>query len=834
MKSSLNAIYISEILAQKLDRMQEYPLTSVVAPAGYGKSTAVNWFRERSAEHAVFLWLNVLSESVAEFWQGMASCASRVDAEAGEGLLQMGLPSDGATCRAFFALLEQGLGRVDREVYVVIDDCHLLPREPVYPFLSLMIRQMPPRMHVVLLSRAPVLDHQDRLLFSGRINEITVSDLRFGEREILRYYALCGVPITPDDAAYLEKVSEGWVSVLYLNLKSMVDAGRFADVADIHSMMSEILYEPLRKEEKELLTALSILPGFSAEQAVFLSGRTDAEAMLQALVHNNAFITYSRDCGYKLHHLLQESVHRAFEAMPAERQQTCLRRGGEWYLSHGDAAGAMQLFYTARDFGALMKAVQQDRGSMLTSEHREELLAWFRNCPREILDAHPLAKLIYVRELCAFNLRRECRQVLDELIQWLEQNRDLSPREKNNLRGEVEIVENLLSFHDLTAMRAHQENALRLMDRPTHVIAPSAVWNCGSPSVLASFHGTSGAMSREVKEMQTLMPIWYRLNPRQGSGAEHVMEGEWNFCRGRITDAGICLHRGLNDAGRDRQLSTTIAAQFLRLRIEVYQGEFDRVDETLRQLREMSSEARVYLLLHTVDLCEAWIFSLLGQLEQIAHWLLHGKLETCRLNQPALPILHLVYSQVLLSQGKYLELIGREADERKLYRGYSNLLGEIYLNIQLSAAYDQLGKRKTAMRFLELALGQAMPDSLYMPFVENGDFISIQLRELSDGSYGPQIRTILEMIIRFRRSKERILREYFGKRPTYGLTEREREIACMAAQGRRNKEIAAEIHLSESRIKVLLSGIYQKLDLGGGKDKRREIARIMGIHLPQK
>lgn len=41
MQLPLDSIYISPKLQNKLDRIPSYPLTTVVAPAGYGKTTAV-------------------------------------------------------------------------------------------------------------------------------------------------------------------------------------------------------------------------------------------------------------------------------------------------------------------------------------------------------------------------------------------------------------------------------------------------------------------------------------------------------------------------------------------------------------------------------------------------------------------------------------------------------------------------------------------------------------------------------------------------------------------------------------------------------------------------
>ena len=43
-KKDLNTIYISERMQESLRNISNCPLTAVVAPMGYGKTTAVNWY----------------------------------------------------------------------------------------------------------------------------------------------------------------------------------------------------------------------------------------------------------------------------------------------------------------------------------------------------------------------------------------------------------------------------------------------------------------------------------------------------------------------------------------------------------------------------------------------------------------------------------------------------------------------------------------------------------------------------------------------------------------------------------------------------------------------
>ncbi|MDR0496790.1 MAG: response regulator [Treponema sp.] len=63
--------------------------------------------------------------------------------------------------------------------------------------------------------------------------------------------------------------------------------------------------------------------------------------------------------------------------------------------------------------------------------------------------------------------------------------------------------------------------------------------------------------------------------------------------------------------------------------------------------------------------------------------------------------------------------------------------------------------------------------------------------------------------------------------PSSVLTERELSVAMFAAQGLLNKEIAAKVFLSESRVKTSLSGIYSKLEISDKANKRDLLAEIL-------
>ena len=97
----------------------------------------------------------------------------------------------------------------------LVDDYHLVEGEMMTGFVLFISRNLPKHIHVVLISRIAVLSIRDRLLLSGRVNEIEEGDLRFDAQDIGNYFAQCGYPISSEDISHLIYISEGWACLLY-------------------------------------------------------------------------------------------------------------------------------------------------------------------------------------------------------------------------------------------------------------------------------------------------------------------------------------------------------------------------------------------------------------------------------------------------------------------------------------------------------------------------------------------------------------------------------------------------------------------------------------------
>ena len=70
---TLNHTFISSHLKDALNTVSEYALTSVTAPMGYGKSTAINWFLDQVSvkNNCQVFRVNIYSDSTGLFWRGL-------------------------------------------------------------------------------------------------------------------------------------------------------------------------------------------------------------------------------------------------------------------------------------------------------------------------------------------------------------------------------------------------------------------------------------------------------------------------------------------------------------------------------------------------------------------------------------------------------------------------------------------------------------------------------------------------------------------------------------------------------------------------------------------
>ena len=115
-----------------------------------------------------------------------------------------------------------------------------------------------------------------------------------------------------------------------------------------------------------------------------------------------------------------------------------------------------------------------------------------------------------------------------------------------------------------------------------------------------------------------------------------------------------------------------------------------------------------------------------------------------------------------------------------------------------------------------------MPDRLWFVLAEFGAVFIPLLEILKEkGLFAEEIPTIINYCEIFEDSLSRIRSHSFGITADYGFTEREKEIALLAAARKTNKEIAAALFLSEATVKNHLNRIFDKMGISGSQRNKR-------------
>jgi LuxR family maltose regulon positive regulatory protein len=88
--------------------------------------------------------------------------------------------------------------------------------------LAFLLDHLPPRIHIVLLTRAHPLLPLARLRARGQLTEICAADLRFSEEEATAFlHRAMGLDLTSEQVTALGKRTEGWIAGLQLAALSM-------------------------------------------------------------------------------------------------------------------------------------------------------------------------------------------------------------------------------------------------------------------------------------------------------------------------------------------------------------------------------------------------------------------------------------------------------------------------------------------------------------------------------------------------------------------------------------------------------------------------------------
>ncbi|MBS6845265.1 MAG: LuxR family transcriptional regulator [Firmicutes bacterium] len=825
-KPSFNTIYISERVQECLRPIARCALTTVVAPMGYGKTTAINWFLAEKTKggKAVAIRLSIYSEKLPMLWRSAQDAfrfagldvLSAFDFPTGEAAATLVLEE---LCRAFSS------GKT--AYYLFLDDFHLLRDERAVRFICRISARLPENAHLIVASRDRFLPAGEIVRLGGNLHQIGMEHLRLNHTELAVYAHRCGAELSEQQLEALLRSSEGWFSAIYLNLRALSERGRLPDASsDIFEMFTAAMIDPLPPGRQEFLAVMGLADEFTAEMARFVTENPETDAIIQDLTCQNAFVTRLPDSQrYRFHHMMKECALRKFRTLPEQSQICYWNRFGSWYGAQGQYLHALGAYGRSGNSDAALTIIEKDAGNLLSALHPEELLERLNACPEEVLMRHPTAILVLMRRLFTWRQIPKMLQLKALLERAIAESPDMPEEERGNLLGECDLIMSFLMYNDITKMSELHRSASRQMSRPAVTIQAGSSWTFGSPSVLMMYYRAPGELQKETHEMHECMPHYYRITNGHGLGAELVMDAEASFMQGKLREAEIGLERARAAIVGSGQENMALCCDFLELRL-LRSGGRRRLDVKARA--EALLARHDVVLLNMFESILAYYYALLQEAEKIPDVFRLHRLDTVNYFAPGKPMMELIENQVYLAQGEFPRVIGRS---EPLLSGCESLhyaLVALHIRLQTASAYEALGNRAMARKLLIRALEDAEPDGFVLPFAENAPYLMNHYSALSRELETPFAASVCELSERWLSRQQTSGSRQEPIEALRELSERERSVAQLMALRKTNREIAETLFLSEGTVKQYINRIYSKLQLTGtAQEKRRALTALL-------
>ncbi len=220
-------------------------------------------------------------------------------------------------------VLATTLSRLRRDVILILDDFHLLSSPTLERGLTRLIEDLPPRAHLVLLSRVRPNLPVARWLASGQAREIGPEDLRLSSTELRELLIdLHGLPLTEPTLHLVEAKTEGWPAAVGLTLHAALSRGPAAAAQALGALSgtSREIYEYLAHEAflgqepqiQQFLLATSPLSRFTVPMAEALLEISNGRRILDEIERSHLFVVQldRERRWYRYHHLFAEFLLR--------------------------------------------------------------------------------------------------------------------------------------------------------------------------------------------------------------------------------------------------------------------------------------------------------------------------------------------------------------------------------------------------------------------------------------------------------------------------------------------------------------------------------------------
>jgi LuxR family transcriptional regulator, maltose regulon positive regulatory protein len=372
-------------LLERLSSDDSPPVFSLVAPAGYGKSTFLHqWVEEATARETGWLTLDRDDNDPAVLLSCLAVAFDRLTPLDPElfRLLEVGYPSIGAITRRLGAALVAW----SRPTVLVIDDVHTVVNPACHDILATLVEHVPPGSQLAFASRHQLSLPVPRLRAQGRIVEVGPPDLAMDVAEAAALLRGAGAEMSDDQVRQLVQVAEGWPVAIYLvgrlvkarGTSTGLDIARIGHSRQIVEFAQAELLAAFPTPTVQFLMRSSVLHRMSGPLCDEVLRTLDAAERLEELAQSSLLVTALDEDHrwYRYHHLIRQLLLEDLTERDPDLVAELTRRAGRWCEENGLPDEAIDYAMTAGDADRAARLVLSRVFPLYRTGRVETLLRW--------------------------------------------------------------------------------------------------------------------------------------------------------------------------------------------------------------------------------------------------------------------------------------------------------------------------------------------------------------------------------------------------------------------------------------------------------------------------
>lgn len=432
------------------------PVTLLVAPTGYGKTTLlVEWLYTLLSPDWRTSWvtLDVENNSPGSFWTYICAGLQKAHPTSDFSIRQMDRFLSNPDDLAGLNSILNEIVKIPQLIYLILDNYQVITADPIHQSLNYLLDHQPDNLHLILSSRTMPPLSLSRIRAQRRLLEMTPRELAFTPQETRMYLSeIFPLDLTAEQLTEIIHLTRGWIAGLQL-VAAAISSGTFppfyktADLAARPEIMTYILEEIVYQQPPEMqrfLIETSILPEMCAPLCDFVLDWQKSDQILQQLVQSNLFFYPAEDSKdwATTHPLFSEALQSYFLATAPDRWRSYHQKAFTWLLNQGLLQKAVQHALALGELDPSADVIESCAQQAFIDSNVSEVIHWVNIFPEEALSRHPRLGIFYAMANCMLgnvHLIEPKLKIIERQLQDPE-GHPFSPEQGRELILEIQMV----------------------------------------------------------------------------------------------------------------------------------------------------------------------------------------------------------------------------------------------------------------------------------------------------------------------------------------------------------------------------------------------------------